>query len=48
MRLLRFLLLGVIVTGLAACAGTGGGPPRVSVGDAGHASASYMAGPCYF
>lgn len=47
MRLLRFLLLGVIVTGLAACASTGG-PPTVSVGDAGHASASFMAGPCYF
>lgn len=48
MRVLRVLLLGFALTGLAACAGVGGGPPVVSVGDAGHASASYMAGPCYF
>jgi hypothetical protein len=44
MTLLRFLLIGVVLGGLAACASTGG-PPVVSVGDAG---ASYMSGPCYF
>ena len=44
MRLLRCLLLGVVIGGLAACASTGG-PPTVTVGDAGP---SYMAGPCYF
>lgn len=48
MRLLRFLLLGILITGLAACAGTGG-PPTVSVGGAVAGSGpSYMAGPCYF
>lgn len=47
MNLLRVLLLGTMIGGLAACTGAGGGPPVVTVGDAGH-SPSYMGGPCYF
>jgi hypothetical protein len=47
MRLLRFLLLGIVIGGLAACAGVGGGPPVVSIGDAGH-NASYTAGSRHF